>query len=84
MNDAKTYELQVAGLTRYLPLCPINDRTSIAAFIMFSDVELTVACAAELLKKAPEFDVILTAESMKSSQKKNLVQKANKRACFMT
>ena len=63
MNDAKTYELQVAGLTRYLPLCPINDRTSIAAFIMFSDVELTVACAAELLKKAPEFDVILTAES---------------------
>ena len=30
---------------------------------MFSDVELTVACAGELLKKVPEFDVMLTAES---------------------
>ena len=29
---------------------------------MFSDVELTVACATELLKKAPEFDCIVTAE----------------------
>lgn len=45
------------------PLCPINDKTSIAAFIMFSDVELTIACATELLKKVPEHDVILTAES---------------------
>ena len=63
MNDVKTYELQVAGLTRHLPLCPIDDQTAIAAFIMFSDVELTVACATELLKKAPECDVILTAES---------------------
>ena len=56
MNDAKTYELQVAGLTRQLPLCPINDKTSIAAFIMFSDVELTVACATELLKKVPQHE----------------------------
>ena len=63
MNDVKTYELQVAGLTRHLPLCPIDDQTAIAAFIMFSDVELTVACATELLKKAPECDVILTAEA---------------------
>lgn len=30
---------------------------------MFSDVELTVACATELLKKVPQHDVILTAES---------------------
>ena len=30
---------------------------------MFSDVELTVNCAAELLKKTPRFDVLLTAES---------------------
>ena len=27
---------------------------------MFSDVELTVACAEELLKRCPEFDVIVT------------------------
>jgi adenine phosphoribosyltransferase len=36
---------------------------SIAVFIMFSDVEMTVRCAGELLKKVPEFDVILTAEA---------------------
>ncbi len=59
----KFYTLSVAGLKRELPLCPINDKLDIAAFIMFSDVELTVACAKELLEKVPEFDVILTAES---------------------
>ena len=58
-----TYTLNVAGLTRELPICRINDDLEIAAFIMFSDVELTVACASELLKRVPDFDVILTAES---------------------
>lgn len=61
MNE--TYTLHVAGLTRELPVCKLNDKLSIAAFIMFSDVELTVACAKELLAKCPEFDVILTAEA---------------------
>ena len=61
--EQKTYELKVAGLTRHLPLCPINEKVDIAAFIMFSDVELSVACAEALLKKVPEHDVILTAES---------------------
>ena len=59
----KSYTMTIAGLTRELPLCPINDRLSIAAFIMFSDVEITKACAEALLAKVPEFDVILTAES---------------------
>lgn len=58
-----TYTLNVAGLTRELPICPLNDKIDIAAFIMFSDVEMTVKAAEELLKKVPEFDVILTAES---------------------
>ena len=57
---ADTYTLHIAGLTRELPICKVNDHMDIAAFIMFSDVELTEACAAALLKKAPEFDVILT------------------------
>ncbi len=59
----RTYTLSVAGLTRELPLCEVNDRLDIAAFVMFSDVELTIACASELLKKVPDFDVILTSES---------------------
>ena len=59
----KTYTLHVAGLTRELPICAINEHLDIAAFIMFSGVELTVACAGELLKRCPEFDVIVTAEA---------------------
>lgn len=58
----KTYTLQVAGLTRELPICAVSDKLDIAAFIMLGDVELTKATAAELLKKSPDFDVILTAE----------------------
>ena len=57
------YEIEIAGLKRQLPLCRINDDLYIGAFIMFGDVEITEACAAELLKKAPEFDIIITAES---------------------
>ena len=60
---AGTYKMNIAGLERELPLCPLNDKLDIAAFVMFSDVELTVAAAGELLKKCPEFDVIVTAES---------------------
>lgn len=57
------YEMTIAGLKRQLPLCKITDDLYIGAFIMFSDVEITKACARELLKSAPEFDVIITAES---------------------
>ena len=48
------YRMRVAGLERDLPICPVNDNLSIAGFIIFGDQELTVACARELLKKAPE------------------------------
>lgn len=60
---AGTFKMTIAGLERELPLCPLNDKIDIAAFVMFSDVEVTVAAATELLEKCPEFDVILTAES---------------------
>ena len=60
---ADTYTLHVAGLTRELPICKVNDHMDIAAFIMFGDVELTVACARDLLAKCPDFDIILTAEA---------------------
>ena len=59
----ETYHLKVAGLERDLPVCPLGNGVSIAGFVMFSDVELTVACATELLKKVPDFEVMLTAES---------------------
>lgn len=59
---AEFYTMKIAGLERSLRLCPINEKLDIAAFIMFSDVEITVESAKALLEKAPEFDVILTAE----------------------
>ncbi len=57
------YELKVAGLTRQLPICRVSDTLYIGAFVIFGDVELTSCCARELLKKAPEHDVLITAES---------------------
>ncbi len=57
------YKMTVAGCERHLPICAVNDKLDIAGFVMFSDVEVTVASATELLKKLPEFDVIITAES---------------------
>ena len=63
MANREYYKMKIAGLERSLPICPVNEKLDIAGFIMFSDVELTVKAAEELLKKCPEFDVIITAES---------------------
>ena len=59
----KAYEMTIAGVKRELVLCPIGENLNIGAFIMFGDVELTENCARELLKKAPEHDVLVTAEA---------------------
>ena len=58
-----TYEITVAGLKRQLPLCPINDKLMIGAFVIFGDVELTCACARDLLKIAPDFDYMVAPEA---------------------
>ena len=58
-----TYEIDICGLKRDLPLCKVTDDLYIGAFVMFGDVELTVHCAAELLKKAPEYDYLLAPEA---------------------
>ena len=58
-----TYEMDIAGLKRDLPLCKLNDELCIGAFVIFGDVELTVHCAAELLKRAPEYDYLIAPEA---------------------
>ena len=63
MNNQEFFDIKIAGLQRQLPLCVVSDKLKIAAFIMFGDVEITEKCACELLKKCPEFDFLLTAES---------------------
>ena len=63
----ESYKLQIAGLTRELELFDIGNDMKIAAFIMFSDVELCRHCAKELLnavdQKGIAFDIIVTAET---------------------
>jgi len=60
-----TYTMKVAGLERQLPLCKVTDDLYIAAFIIFGDAELTVACAKHLLDAVPadSYDYMLTAEA---------------------
>ena len=57
------YTMKIAGLERKLEKFPVSEKLDIAAFIIFGDVELTVAGCAQLLKKVPEFDVIITPEA---------------------
>lgn len=58
-----SYEMDIAGLKRTLPLCRVSDDTYIGAFVIFGDVELTVHCASELLKRAPEYDYLIAPEA---------------------
>ena len=58
-----TYTLNVAGLTRQLPICKVSDTLSIAGFVIFGDVELTCQCARALLEKAPEYDYMVAPEA---------------------
>lgn len=57
------YTIEVAGVKRQLPLCPISDELMIGAFVIFGDTELTVACARALNALVPEHDILITAES---------------------
>ena len=59
----QAYKMNIAGIDRSLPLCRVTDDLYIAAFVIFGDVELTSACAKALLEKAPEHDIMITAES---------------------
>ena len=57
------YTIDIAGLKRDLTLCKLNESLYIGAFVMFGDVELTKRSAEALLALAPEYDVMITAES---------------------
>lgn len=58
------YEIDIKGMKRKLPLCPLTDKLYIGAFVIFGDVELTKHCAAELIKvMEKDYDYMITAES---------------------
>lgn len=60
---AEYYNMKIAGLERNLKRFSVSDKLDIAAFILFGDTEITIAASSELLKKVPEFDIILTPEA---------------------
>jgi adenine phosphoribosyltransferase len=62
MNN-QAYRMNIAGLDRALPLCPISDKLMIGAFVIFGDPELTTACARALLDRAPDYDYLISAEA---------------------
>ena len=61
--EQKYYKMNIAGIDRYLPICPLNENLMIAGFVIFGDPELTTACAEALLEKAPEYDYLISAEA---------------------
>jgi adenine phosphoribosyltransferase len=62
-EERKYYHMTIAGCERDLPICPISDTMDIAGFVMLGDVEITEETAEALLKKCPEHDIIVTAET---------------------
>lgn len=62
-KKSKTYNLEIAGLTRELPIIPINEEISIASFVILGDTELVCKVAPLLIEKLPPFDVLVTAEA---------------------
>lgn len=57
------YTLEVAGVTRHLPIMQIADDLAIASFVILGDCELVTKAAPLLEQKLPEVDYIVTAEA---------------------
>ncbi len=72
------YTMKIAGLERKLEKFPVNENLDIAAFIIFGDVELTIKGCEELLKKVPEFDVIITPEAKSIPIAYEMARQSNK------
>ena len=63
MSEQKYYKMNIAGLDRELPICALNDKLSIAGFVLLGDYELTEACAKALNEKLPEHDYMIAPEA---------------------
>jgi len=57
------HKINVAGVERDLPIVPISDKLSIAAFVIFGDTEIVEPCAKALAERLPKVDYLITAEA---------------------
>ena len=60
----RTYQLTIAGLSRELPIIPLNEELSIASFVLLGDTELASTGAKALAQMIQsDFDYFVTAEA---------------------
>lgn len=57
------YTLNVAGVTRQLPIMQISDSLAIASFVILGDCEIVTKSAPLIEKQLPQVDYIVTAEA---------------------
>ena len=57
------YTLQVAGVTRQLPIMQVSNTLAIASFVILGDCEIVTQAAPLIEKRLPEVDYIVTAEA---------------------
>jgi len=57
------YKIDIAGVTRNLPIIKIGKDLSIASFVIIGDTELVCAVAPKIVERLPEIDVLVTAEA---------------------
>ena len=83
MDDIKYYHITVAGLERALPICALNEKLSIAGFVMLGDYELVEACARELNKLLPEHDYLIAPEAKSISLINEMARQAGEKKHFV-
>ena len=77
------YRIKVAGLERDLPICALNDKLSIAGFVMLGDYELTEACARELNKILPPHDYMIAPEAKAIGLVNEMARQAGEKKHFV-
>ena len=83
MSEQKYYKLKVAGLERDLPICALNEKLSIAGFVLLGDIELTEACARELNKILPEHDYMIAPEAKSIALINEMARQAGEKKHFV-
>ncbi|MBO4343083.1 MAG: adenine phosphoribosyltransferase [Clostridia bacterium] len=79
----KYYKMTIAGLERALPICALNEKLSIAGFVMLGDYELVEACARELNKLLPEHDYLIAPEAKSISLINEMARQAGEKKHFV-
>lgn len=57
------YTLEVAGVTRQLPIMQVSDTLCIASFVILGDCEIVTKSAPLIEKRLPQVDYLVTAEA---------------------